>query len=85
MGISLVTMASSPLIRDGVVALIVIASLPSSSWHRCPHCNGVLVIIHVIALVARWQTGIAAVNAQASLPLLRWQMLLSSLWRHRRC
>jgi hypothetical protein len=71
-------MASSPLIRDGVVALVVIASSLSSSLRRCPHRNGILVIIDVIALVARWQAGIAAINAQASLPLLQWQLLLSS-------
>jgi hypothetical protein len=48
-------MASSPLIRDGVVALVVIASSLSSSWRYRLHRNGVLVIIDVIALVARWQ------------------------------
>jgi hypothetical protein len=58
-----------PLIRDGVVALVVIVSLPSSSWCPCPHRNGVVVIIDAIALVARRQAGIAAVNAQASLPV----------------
>jgi hypothetical protein len=78
-------MASLPLIRDGVVALVVIASLLSSSWRRHPHRNGILIIIDVIALMARWQAGIAAVNAQASLPLSQWQLLLSSRWRHRLC
>jgi hypothetical protein len=71
MGVSLVTMASSPLIRDGVVALAVIALLLSSSCHCCPHCNDVVVIIDVIALVACLQAGIAAVNEQVSLPLSR--------------
>jgi hypothetical protein len=71
-------MASLPLICDGVVALVVIASSLSSSWHCYPHCNGVLVIINIIALVACWQAGIVAVDAQASLPLLQWQLLLSS-------
>jgi hypothetical protein len=78
MGVSLVTMALLPLIQDGVVALVVIALLPSSSWHCCPHCYGVVIIINVIVLVARWQAGIAAVDAQAYLPVLQWQMLLSS-------
>jgi hypothetical protein len=70
MGVSLVTMALLPLIHDGVVALVVIELLPSSSWHCCPHCNGVVVIIDVIALVACQQAGIAAVNAQAYSPVL---------------
>jgi hypothetical protein len=64
-------MASLPLICDGVVALVVIASSLSSSWHCCPHCNGVLVIIDIITLVACWQAGIVAVDVQASLPLLQ--------------
>jgi hypothetical protein len=86
MGVSLVTMASSPLIvYNGVVALIVIALLPSLSWCCCPHCNRVVIIIDVIALIACWQAGITAVNAQASLPLLRWQMLLLSQWHHHHC
>jgi hypothetical protein len=85
MGVSLVTMASLPLIRDGVFALVVIVSLPSLSWCGCPHPNGVLVIINVIALVARQLAGIADVDAQASLPLLHWQMLLTSQWHHFRC
>jgi hypothetical protein len=57
----LVTMALSPLIRDGVVALVVMALSPSSSWHCCPHCNGIVFIINVITLIARWQAGISAV------------------------
>jgi hypothetical protein len=77
-------MASSPLIRGGV-ALVVIASSLSSSWRRRPHCNGVLVIIDVITLVARWQAGIAAVDAQVSFPLSQWQLLLLSRWHHRLC
>jgi hypothetical protein len=85
MGVSLVTKASWPLIRNGVVALIMIVSLPSSSWRCCPHCNGVDVIINVIALVTRRQAGIAAINVQRSLPVLQWQMLLLSQWRHCRC
>jgi hypothetical protein len=67
MGVSLITMALLPLIPNGVVALVVIALVPSSSWHRCPHHNGVVVIIDVIALVTRWQAGIAAVDAQGYL------------------
>jgi hypothetical protein len=74
----LVTMALLPLICNGVVALVVIALLLSSSWHHHPHPNGVVVIINVIALIACWQAGIAAVNVQASLPLLQWQLLLLS-------
>jgi hypothetical protein len=70
MGVSLVTMALLPLIRDGVVSLIVIALSPSSSWHCCPHCSGVVLIINVIALVASQQASIAAINAQAYLPVL---------------
>jgi hypothetical protein len=68
--VSLVTIASLPLIHNSVVALVVIASLPSLSWRCCPCCNGVAIIINVIALVARRQAGITADNAQASLPLL---------------
>jgi hypothetical protein len=85
MGISLVTIASLPLIHNSDVDLVVIALLPSSSWHCCPHCNGVVVIINVIVLVARRQAGIAAVNLQAYLPVSRWQMLLLSRWHHCRC
>jgi hypothetical protein len=66
-------MVSSPLICDGVVALVVIVLLPSSSWHRHPHRNGVVVIINAIALAACRQAGIATVNAQASLLSLRCQ------------
>jgi hypothetical protein len=54
--IALVTMALLPLIRDGVVALIAMTLLPSSSWHCCPCYNGVNVII----------------DMQASLPSLQW-------------
>jgi hypothetical protein len=75
-------MASLPLIRNSVVALVVIALLPSSSWRCCPHCNGAIFAIDVIALIAHWQAGITAINVQASLPLLQWQLLLSSRWRN---
>ncbi len=85
MGVSLVTMALPPLIRDGVVALVVIALLPSSSWHHFPHPNCVIVIIDDIALIICWQAGIAAVDLQVYLPVSRWQMLLSSRWHHCRC
>jgi hypothetical protein len=71
MGVSLITMVLLPLIRCGVVALVAIALLLSSSWHCCPHCNGAVIIINVIALVACWQAGIAAVDAQAYLPVLQ--------------
>jgi hypothetical protein len=78
MGVTLVTIALLPLIRDGVVALFMIALLSSSSWCCCPQHNGVVVIIDLIALVARWQAGVAAINAQAYLPVSRRQMLLLS-------
>jgi hypothetical protein len=42
-------------IRTGIVALVALALLPSSSWHCCPCCNDIVVII----------------NAQASLPSLQ--------------
>jgi hypothetical protein len=71
-------MALLPLIRDNVVALFVIVLLLSSSWYHCPHCYGILIIIDIITPMACWQAGIAAVDAQASLPLLQWQLLLSS-------
>jgi hypothetical protein len=57
-------MALLPLIRDDVVALVMMALPPSSSLHFCPHCNGVVIIINVIALVAHWQAGVVAVNGQ---------------------
>ncbi len=85
MGIFLVTMASLPLIYNGVVALILIALLLSSSWHCCLHRNVVIVIINIIALVARWQAGIAAVDVQAYLLVLQWQLLLLSQWYHCHC
>jgi hypothetical protein len=81
----LVTIALPPLIVNGVAALIVSALLPSSSWHCCPCCNGIVVMIDVIALAACQQAGIAAVDAQVSLLLLQWQLLHSSLWSHRCC
>jgi hypothetical protein len=82
--VNLVTMALLPLLMhrhlchccDGVIAIVdVQASLPllsyrccpcclSSSWHCCPHHDGVI-----------------AINMQASLPLLQWQLLLLSQWR----
>jgi hypothetical protein len=77
-------MASLPLTHNGVVALVMSVLLLSSSWRCCPHCNGVVVIINGVALVTCWQAGITAVDAQASLPLLQWQMLLSSIWHHHR-
>jgi hypothetical protein len=76
-----------PLIQDGIVALVAMTLLPSSSWRLCHCCNGVVVIIDVVALVARahhqagvvpLRDGIVAVNAQASLPLLQWQLSLLS-------
>jgi hypothetical protein len=70
MGVSGVAMALLPLICDSVVALVVIALLLSSSWRCCSHCNGVVVIINIIALVTCQQAGIAAINAQAYLLVL---------------
>jgi hypothetical protein len=69
MGVSLVPLVLSPLIHGSVVALVMIVLLLSSRWHSCPHCNGVIIIIDVIALVSCWQAGIAAVDAQAYLPV----------------
>ncbi len=57
-------MALSPLIHDGVVALVTIVPLPSSSWRCCPHHNGVVAIIHVVALIAHCQAGVVAVDAE---------------------
>jgi hypothetical protein len=69
-------MALLPLIRNGFVALVAMALSPSSSWHCCPCCNGIVAIIDVVALIARHQAGMVAVDAQAFLPLLQWQLLL---------
>jgi hypothetical protein len=46
---------------DGIVPLLKLAC--------CPCCKGIVVIINVVAHVAHCQAGVAAVNAQASLPL----------------
>jgi hypothetical protein len=78
-------MALLPLIHDGVVALVVMALLPSSSWRHCPCCNRIVVIINVIAHVAHWQAGVVVADAQVSLPLLQWQLLLLSQWHHCHC
>jgi hypothetical protein len=56
--IALVTMALLSLICDGVVALITIVLLSSSSWHCYPCCNGMVIIIDVVALIACHQAGI---------------------------
>jgi hypothetical protein len=64
-------MALLPLIRISFVALVTIALLLSSSWHCYPRCNGVVVIIDVVALIACRQAGVVAVDAQASLSLLQ--------------
>jgi hypothetical protein len=68
--VALVTTALLPLIHDSIVALVAMALLPSSSWHPCPHCNGVIVIIDVFALVACCQAGIIVIE--------QWQWLLLS-------
>jgi hypothetical protein len=80
-------MASSPLIRDSVVSLIVMALLPSSSWCCGPCGNGIFVIIDAQASLpsSRWHycpccNGVLAVDVQASLPSLQWQLLPSLQW-----
>jgi hypothetical protein len=83
--VALVTMASSLLIYDGIVALIAMVLLSSSSWHCCPCCNGIVVIINVVALVACHQAGIVAIDAQASSPLSWWQLSLLSWWQRCHC
>ncbi len=61
--IALVTMALLPLIRNGIVALVAMTLLRSLSWHHCPPCNGIVIII----------------NEQASLPSLQWHFVLVSM------
>ncbi len=61
--VALITIGLLPLIRNGVVALVMMALLPSSSRHHCPCCNGIVVIIHVVALVAHHQAGVVAIDA----------------------
>jgi hypothetical protein len=80
-------MALLPLICDDIVSLVEMASLLSSSWHCCPHQNGVFVIIDVQAslLSSRWRcclccNGALAVEAQASSPLLQWDLLPLLQW-----
>jgi hypothetical protein len=65
-------MALFPFIHDRFVPLIAMALLPFSSWHHHPCCNGVVVIIDVIALVAHRQAGVVPGDAQASSPLSQW-------------
>jgi hypothetical protein len=75
-----VTIALLPLICNGVVALVAMASLPSSSWccfsslqwRCCYHPQASLPS-------SPWHccpccNGIVAVDSQASLPLLRWKL-----------
>jgi hypothetical protein len=83
--VALVTMALLPLIHNGVVARIVMVSSPSSSWRCCPCCNDINIIINVVALVACCQAGIVAIDVQASLLLLQWQLSLLSQWHHHHC
>jgi hypothetical protein len=61
-------MVPLPLISNGIVALVGMTLLLSSSWHCCPHCNGIVVIINVIALVAHCQAGIISLIVMALLP-----------------
>jgi hypothetical protein len=79
--VSLVTMAFLPLIRNGIVVIIVIALLPSLSWHHCPCCNGIVVMSNAQASLPSLQwchcpccNGFAAINAQASSQLLQLQL-----------
>ncbi len=67
--ITLVTIKLLSLICNSVIALVVMMSLLSSSWHCCPCCNGVVIIINVVTLVACRQAGVVAINAQAPLLL----------------
>jgi hypothetical protein len=71
------------LIRDGVGALVTMVLLPSSSWHLHPHCNGIIIIINVVALIACFQAGVIALNTESTLPLSQRRLLLLSQW-HRR-
>jgi hypothetical protein len=73
--IALITLALLPLIRDGIVALVVMAL----SWCCCPWHNGIVVIINVQASSPSLQwccylchDGIIAIDMQASLPSLQW-------------
>ncbi len=79
------TMPLLPLIHDFVVALVMMASMLSSNWCYCPCCNGVIIIIDVIAFAAHWQSDIIAVDAQVLLPLLQWQLSLLPQWCCCRC
>jgi hypothetical protein len=78
--VALIKMTLLLLICDGIIALIVMTLLPPLSKRCCPCFNGIVVIIDLIVLVACYQSVIVAINAQASLPLLRSQLLLSSQW-----
>jgi hypothetical protein len=64
-------MALLPLIRNGVVALVAMALLLSSDWHCCPHCNDIVVIIDVLAIVARCQAGVVTLIVMVLLPSMR--------------
>jgi hypothetical protein len=80
-------MTLSPLICDGIVALVTMALLPSSSWHCQPCCNGVIVIIDVqMSLPSlRWRCcpchdGVVVLQTQAPLPLSQLQLLPLLQW-----
>ncbi len=80
---ALVSMALLPLIHNGIVALVTIELLLSSSWHHCYYCNGVVVIINVVALVTRCQAGVVTIFMMVQLPLMRfWRQpaVLLALW-----
>jgi hypothetical protein len=87
--IALVTMLPSPLMHrhlcrhrdcnrcphdDGIVAVVnAQASLLSSSWHHCPHNNG------IATLDPQWRyfpccDGVVAILKLALLPLFQWRL-----------
>ncbi len=73
--VTLLTMALSPC--NSVVALVTMALLPSSSWHCCPHCNGIIIIIDAQASLqsiqwhcCRWCTGVFSIVAMAIVALV---------------
>jgi hypothetical protein len=66
--VSLVTMTSSTLIHNSVVALIMMVLLPSSSWSHCPCCNGIVVINDVVALIDHCQAGVGTLVVMVLLP-----------------
>jgi hypothetical protein len=68
--IALITMESLPLIHDSVVALVVMGSLPSSSWH-CPLVAMALLSSLMCRQPCRHRDGFVALIAMALLLLMR--------------